>query len=390
LDKSVFTKSEYDYRFEQLKAETTDLDASFIFGRADMFYYSSIGQDGFVEIQDDLTRYVNRNIELANRLCDYPVKRMSSYRVFKEIGKASNLERIGLELDIIPYNTASYIKKALGDPEIVDIGSKLRHIRSVKSDTEIKYLKAAAKQTDNSFEVAANSIEPGMTEIELAAKIHHFLENDGHPGWIQVRKFDYNVTSMAFVMAGDSTRQLNNSFGPVGGQGSCRYHMNGPSHRKIRDGDAILIDTTGVVEGYTGDETRTFFLGKVPQSYLDAYDVCIQIQNLIPKILVNGSSIANVYDEILEVVNENHLNNNFMGINDDRMRFVGHGVGLELDEFPIVTPNFSSQLKTNQVVAMEPKFIFDDPTGGVGIEDMWVVKNNSAEKITNFPWKNQV
>lgn len=386
----VFSKQEYETRISNLKASLGDLDASFIFGRADLFYYSSIGQDGFLHLGKENIRYINRNVDLAKDLTSLSVKHMPSFRVFKEISRDVTHKKIGLELDILPYKTVQYIQSSLNNPEIVDISSTLRKIRSVKSQKEQELMKSAAKQTDESFEVARNIIKPGMSEIDLAVEIDKFLRGEGHPGWVQIRKFDHNYTSNAYVMTGESTRHLNGGFGPVTGQGLCRYHMNGPSFRKIKTGDAVLIDTTGVVEGYTADETRTFFVGNVDKQYYDAHDLCEQILEKISHIMVNGSSAIDIYYEIIELVELKELSNNFMGIDDDRLKFIGHGVGLELDELPIITPGYKDEIQTGQVVAIEPKFIFNTPKGGLGIEDTWIVKENSAEKITNYPWLNRI
>ncbi|OLS21259.1 MAG: Xaa-Pro dipeptidase [Candidatus Heimdallarchaeota archaeon LC_2] len=386
----IFSKEEYEKRINKLETALSDLDISFIFGRADMFYYSSIGQDGFLSIGSENIRYINRNLELARELTKLDVRHMSSFRVFKDIYREVEPKKIGLELDILPYKTVQYIQSSLKNPEIVDISTKLRQIRSIKSEKEQELMKSAAKQTDESFEVAQNIIKVGMSEIELAVEIDKFLRNDGHPGWVQIRKFDHNYTSNAYVMTGESTRQLNGGFGPVSGQGLGRYHMNGPSHRKIKYGDAVLIDTTGVVEGYTADETRTFFVGNIDPKYALAHELCEQILELIPKIMIDGSSANEIYNEVLDLVKLNNLKNNFMGIGADRLKFIGHGVGLELDEFPIITPGYKDNIKAGQIVAIEPKFIFDDPKGGLGIEDTWIVNNNSAEKITKYPWTTRI
>lgn len=388
--RSVFSKTEYENRLKNLQSAISNIDIAFIFGRADMYYYSSIGQDGFLAVGETITRYIGRNLALASELTHLNIKAMPSFRVFKEISAELTISSIGLELDILPYKTVDYISKVFEHPEIVDISRDLREIRSVKSEAEINLMMEAAKQTDDSFDFARNNIKSGMSEMEISADIHHFLQNEGHPGWVQIRKFDHNYTALAYVMAGESITYLNSGFGPITGKGSCRYHMNGPSKRKVKDGDAIIIDTTGVVEGYTADETRTFFLGQVPKLYENALEVCIEVQNLISKIMIDKSNAPEIYLEVIELIQKNELENNFMGIDDDRIRFIGHGVGLELDEFPVITPGYQNSIKTGQIVAIEPKFIFDNPKGGVGIEDTWVIRDNHAERLTKHPWINRI
>ena len=384
--KPIFSDSEYKSRISNLQEKTKDLDLTLILGRADLFYYSGFGLDGFIAIDGNITRYVQRNYDLGKELSSIHTKPMDSFRVFKELASETNPKTLGLELDRVPYKTVEYISRAFEKPKIVDISTTLRQIRSVKSNAEQEIMRQAADQTDRSFVYMTQIIKPGMSELELSADLDCFLRKEGHPGWMQIRKFDHNQPAIAYVMAGESTRSLNSSFGPVSGAGVGLYHMTGPSRRKFRDGDAVIVDTTGNVEGYTSDETRTYFMGNVDQKFRDAYDLAKQVHERIGNIMIAGNKPHEVYENILEFVTEFDRANHFMGLNHDRVKFVGHGVGLELDEFPILTSGYKDTLQEGQFVAVEPKFVFENPVGGVGIEDVWLVKSGKSEKITKTPW----
>jgi Xaa-Pro aminopeptidase len=386
MDKgSIFTKSEFQKREIKLKEELKNIDISIIFNRPDLYYYSGTGLDGMLIVnivKDEMTRFVYRNADLAKTQSFIHVEEMGSFRIFKEISKDCNARSLGLELDILPYKTVQYIKKAFNNIELHDISLILREIRSVKSKAEQEIMKQAAKQTDKSFELARDIIEPGMSEIELSSKIEKFLRNNGHPGFLQIRAFSHNMTTNAVVMSGSNTSTLNTRFGPVSGVGISKIHQNGPSNRKFKENDVVLIDTTGSIEGYIADETRTFFLGVPDMKMIDAYDVALQVHDRTEKILIAGNKPSNIYKELSELVDELGLGNNFMGIKDDKVAFIGHGIGLELDEYPIITPGYTNELKEGQIVAIEPKFIFKNT--GVGIEDDYIVGTNSAERITFF------
>lgn len=382
---SIFTKIEFQNREQKLKNELENIDFSIIFNRPDLYYYSDTGLDGILtvnNVNDEITRYVKRNRSLAESQSYHPVAEMGSFRIFKEFSKQCEAKSIGLELDILPYKTVQYIRKAFQDIDLHDISPVLREIRSVKSKEEQVIMKQAAKQTDDSFEYAREIIEPGMSEMELSSKIEHFLRNNGHPGHLQIRAFNHNMTTNAVVMSGSNTSTLNSMFGPVSGVGITRIHQNGPSNRKFKENDVVLIDTTGSVEGYIADETRTFFLGVPDMKMIDAYDVALQVHHKAEKILIAGNKPSNIYKELSELVDELGLINNFMGYKDDKVAFIGHGIGLELDEYPIITPGYTTELKEGQIVAIEPKFIFKNT--GVGIEDDYIVGTSSAERITQF------
>ncbi|MDH5646246.1 MAG: aminopeptidase P family N-terminal domain-containing protein, partial [Candidatus Heimdallarchaeota archaeon] len=223
--KELFSEEEYTQRIRNLDEKINDIDTFILFNRADTFYYSGIGLDGFIiKENDNYSRYVTRNLDVAKELSTLDIKEMKNFRIFKDIGKNLDIDKIGLELDLVPYNTVRYIVNAMGNPEVIDISNQLRQIRSVKSAKEQEYMKLAAKQTDDSFEYAKEIIKPGMTEKELSAEIGKFLRFQGHPGYVQVRMFHYNYTALSYVMSGESTYALNAKFGPFSGNGSCRYH----------------------------------------------------------------------------------------------------------------------------------------------------------------------
>lgn len=382
----LFAKAEFRKRHNTLKSRLKDVSLSIIFSRADLTYYSGIGLDGILILVDDLHHYVRRNLPLAEMESELPVSEMASFRLFKTIAKNLKVESIGLELDIVPYKTIKYIENAFGNPEIKDISPALRQIRSVKSEEEIKLMKKACKQTDESFEYIQDKIKPGVTELDLSAEIDHFLRRQGHPGFVQIRNFQHNYTTNGYVMAGESTAILNSKFGPVSGQGLCKMHKNGPSRRKIKKHEAVLIDTTGVWEGYTGDETRTFFLGNPNQKLIDAYEVAKQIHHETEKIMKAGALPYVIYSRLFELAEELKHLDSFMGTQNDKVAFVGHGVGLELDEFPIIANGFKTPLAKGQIVALEPKFILQEIQSGVGIEDTYLITQNGSDRLTKFRW----
>ena len=382
----VFSEDEFKKRHDEIITVLDHIDTSIIFCRADLTYYSGIGMDGVIVLDDQMTHYVRRNLELAKEESMLEVNEMPSFRLFKDLSKSQLPKTLGMELDLVPYKTVEYIKRAYGNPEIVDISQELRSIRSIKSSAEIALMEASCRQTDESFEFIQDKIIPGKSELEISAEIEHFLRKSGHPGFVQVRMFHHNLTSTAYVMAGESTATLNSKFGPTTGQGLCKMHKSGPSHRKIQIGDAVLIDTTGVVEGYISDVTRTFFVGNVNPGLLHSYEFAKEVQNKIADVLIDGNNPSDIYSQLIEMAAEYDVTDEFMGPGTNKVPFIGHGVGLELDEFPIITSGYKTPLKTGQTVAVEPKLISQKLNTGVGIEDTWVVGENSAKRLSQFPW----
>ncbi len=387
----LFSDAEFAIRHRKLQDTTKEIDVCFIFARPDLFYYSGCGLDGVIQINEEaMIRYVRRNLELAGEHSVLDTKTMDSFRIFKNLGKTLQPKTLGLELDILPYRTVDYISKALGNPELVDIGGTLREIRAIKSKEELKFMKQACKLNDSSFEYAREIVKPGKTEIEISAKLEAFLRSEGHPGWVQVRTFQHNLVTNAYVMAGESTATLNSMFGPVSGQGFAKMHMVGPSRRKIQDGDAVLIDTTAVSEGYISDVTRTFMVGSVENKILEAHHVAEEVQNECEKLLKPRNHCDEIYRNLSTLVKEMGYEMEFMGSKHDKVAFIGHGVGLELDELPIITEGYKRPLQIGNTIAVEPKLILQQPKTGVGIEDTWLVTENGGERLSQFPYAMKV
>lgn len=376
-----FSEREMKNRKENILNKLENVDLSFVFNRPDLFYYSGSGLDGMLCINNDMTRYVKRNSAYMRDLTDMEIKSMSSFRIFKDLAKEFSPQKIGLELDILPFKTVSYIEKSF-DCEVVDISGTVRDIRSRKSTEEQEIIKRAAKQTDNSFDHIKEFVKPGITELELSSKVESYLRSEGHPGFMNIRTFQHNYTTQSYVMSGPNIAVLNTSFGPLSGVGICNAHANGPSKRKLKNNETVLIDTTGVVEGYTADETATFFLGTPDQALKDVYQVAEDIHKFAEKELVAGRTGNDVYQKMVDFVREAGFLNNFMGIGEDRVQFIGHGIGLELDELPVITPGYQKELQVGNVIALEPKFIINN--SGAGIEHDYIVGENNAQRITNF------
>ena len=162
-------------------------------------------------------------------------------------------------------------------------------------------------------------------------------------------------------------------------------HTNGSSLRKIKEGDPVVIDTTGVVAGYISDVTRTFFVGNVDKRIEEAHDVAIKVQDRTGRLLKAGNMTDKVYEDLITYVDEMGYLEHFMGIHSDKVQFIGHGIGLELDEFPIITPGYKAELKVGNVIAMEPKLVLDEPRTGIGVEESWVVGEDGGERLSKFP-----
>jgi Xaa-Pro aminopeptidase len=163
-----------------------------------------------------------------------------------------------------------------------------------------------------------------------------------------------------------------------GGNGISLAFPAGAGFKKLVKGEPILIDVAFSYEGYIVDCTRIFSLGKPSPKFMQAHDISGECHSLFYDILTNGASIPEIYKKISSQVDRYGLADVFMG----NVKFIGHGVGLELDEYPILTENFEATFQDGMVIAFEPKFVFRD--GTVGFENTYYIRDGKPESVSNF------
>jgi Xaa-Pro aminopeptidase len=149
----------------------------------------------------------------------------------------------------------------------------------------------------------------------------------------------------------------------------------------LRDGDAVLIDVSGLAEGYVSDQTRTFFVGRADPVLLAAYETCRRILAECAALLRPGTPGSAVYERALEIAREAGYGERFMGAGEGRVRFVGHCIGLELNEPPYLAHGYGEPLAEGNVAAIEPKLAFSG-LGAVGVENSYLVGPSGPIQLT--------
>jgi Xaa-Pro aminopeptidase len=219
-----------------------------------------------------------------------------------------------------------------------------------------------------------------MTEMELAAEIERELRLAGHQGPIRFRSFN-NELFYGSVLAGPSGAVPGSTETPIVGPGPNVAVSKGAGHRPIEAGEPILVDLAGAWEGYLADQTRTFSLGPVPDRFAAAHATARDILHRVAAEARPGVTGAALYDLALELADGLE---GFMGAGHERVTFVGHGFGLEIDELPLLAKGWDEPLEAGMVFALEPKFVFPGE-GAVGIENSYLVTADGVERLTSAP-----
>jgi Xaa-Pro aminopeptidase len=173
---------------------------------------------------------------------------------------------------------------------------------------------------------------------------------------------------------------------PSGGLGLGPAFPQGPSLKKLAKGEPISIDLAACVNGYVVDMTRMYALGSLPEKVREAWQVVREIYEVFQQEARPGVAAGQLFHRVWDLVRDRGADwaECFMGRGQDRVSFLGHGVGLELDEFPVITARFPFPLAENMVLAFEPKF-FLPQIGMVGLEDTGVITAAGMEWLTRSP-----
>ncbi|MHA2065059.1 MAG: M24 family metallopeptidase [Candidatus Thorarchaeota archaeon] len=384
---SRLPKGEIDNRIARLKDQlkSAELDGALLMTPTELYYYSGLGTGGavYVPVEDHPIRLVERNMELVRSYSLIPeirpIGRMS--QLFQTLGVATD-SRIAMESDVIPYSLMSYLQSRADGIQLTDGSATFRKIRSIKSDYEIGLIEAAAKLVDLAFEYCTEIATPEMTEIALSMRLDAWMVQNGHAGFITTRAFNSSMLIYSYVVS-SSGSTLNTYFTPVSGVGLSLKHPLGPTHQKLGRNRPFLVDTCGNMNGYHSDTTRTFIYGKFDDDLNAKLDKLSQVKSFLGKKMKPGANLGELYGEVIELSIELGIHDQFMGLNKDKVAFIGHGVGLELDDLPIFYSK-GPDLEQGNVLACEPKII----TPGhevLGIEDTYAITSKGNTPLSNAP-----
>jgi Xaa-Pro dipeptidase len=382
-------KRELDNRIEQLQQQLLQegIDGALILQNTDLFYFSGTIQQShlYIPAQGPPLLMVRKNLQRAR--AESPLASilpLKSPKQLMDLIRDSDLKPptvVGMELDVLPTQLYFSYKRLFPGVDIRDIALPIRMIRAVKSAYELKLIRQAANFSDQVAETMPHLLRPGITEIELAGMIEAQARRLGHQGIVRMRLWGAEMF-YGHLMSGPAAAVPSYLASPTGGASVSAAVAQGPSFRKIKRNEPILLDYVFACNGYISDHTRIFAIGRLPQDLLDGHAHMLDLQERIKTMATPGTATGDLYAAAVEMAAEKGVGAHFMGAGADRIRFIGHGVGLELDEFPFLAKGQATELKPGMVIALEPKLIFPGK-GVVGIENTHLVTQNGLEQLTH-------
>lgn len=364
-----------------------EIDAAIIRQNADLYYFTGTVQDAYfiVPASGQPVLLVRRDFGRAE--AQSPVRPIIRLQSVKELPRAvfdscatMPAKRVGMELDVLPANSFFfYDEKLFPKQQIVDIGSLVRQVRMIKSSWEVEMMRKAAAISRAVADAVPVLLREGVTELELSAELEKVARNAGHLGLIRLRSFNMDMY-FGHILSGPEAAIPSYADAPTGGPGLSPAFGQGPSRKAIRAGEIVSIDTMLNYEGYLNDQTRNFCIGHPPAKLNDAYVFVKEMHTRIRELAKPGAVTGELYERMQGWAEETGWSDYFMGSGENRVSFIGHGLGLEVDEFPFIAQRRKLPLEEGMTFALEPKIIVPE-LGIAGLENTYLVTPEGLESL---------
>ncbi|WP_349407814.1 Xaa-Pro peptidase family protein [Pseudalkalibacillus sp. SCS-8] len=277
------------------------------------------------------------------------------HSALKERG-VTEAQHVAIEKETLSYERAEQLMKRYPSVTFTSAEEKLHELRLIKDANELEILRKAAELADFGVETGVNALREGCTEMEVLATIEYELKKKG-------------IREMSF-----STMVL---FGEKSGQ----PHGN-PGDRKLKKGDLVLFDLGVVLDGYCSDITRTVAFQEVNDKQKEIYDIVLKAQLETLEISKPGTRLGDLDKKAREIITN-------AGYGDFFPHRIGHGIGIDVHEYPSMSENNDNLLKEGMTYTIEPG-IYLPHIGGVRIEDDLLVTKDGCETLTKYPKELQI
>ena len=350
--------------------EALDGGSAWVNDPVDMYWLVGNRQAGGVHFSSDgtVTQYVRNSLERARFESgggDAPHSVVSHPRMSTLNETVSDTP--ALQLGRMPASDAAFLQSKLGEGG--DCTQLLWTLREIKSDWEIERMRESGEIQRWMFEAIDEIGCEGVTELDLAAAADEVSRAAGFGSFVRMRKWpmDCDRVVVASGRAGGVPTFFDSA---VGGTGVHPLAALGAGFNRVKAGDPILVDIVHVHRGYISDMTRMFSVGSLSNEWIDRLDDMNEIAMGIQNDLGRGDDCSIAWATGAAKAEEMGHGEHLMGMGSDQARFLGHSIGLELDETPVVAAGFDRPLPIGGTMAIEPKVIH--PDGAIGVEDCWV------------------
>lgn len=356
-----------------------------------IFYYAGTVQPSILTITpEDYHLVVLRGLDSAIEETWLSADKVSPGRGYGDVKERLKKWKIysgclGMELDIMPMSLYLTLSEMLSEFSILDVSKLILEQRKIKDAKEIEYTRGACHIVHQGHQRILDVLREGMTELELSSEIEDAHRKAGHEGLYFIRQFDYFM-GRGPVASGKNLSRIAGKVESISGVGLSPSIPMGASLKKIKKGEMIVVDIPTYCHGYHSDQSRTYVLGKSPESCRSLYQGMKEIADRIIQVLRPGISCDYLYNMAQKFADDLGMEPYFMrlGNNSKKVPFIGHGVGLELNEPPLLRKNNQKPLEEGMIIALELEMA-NSPYEVVKLEDTILLSSEGAEILTITP-----
>jgi len=383
--------NEIDHRTARIQKalQENGIDGLLVIQRVDLFYFSGTAQNGVLYMPAEgepllfIIKYMPRALKESS------IKNIIEIKSVKEIpgliseyyGKSPRV--LGFEYDVLPVKDFNFYKTLFLDQKSVDGSPYILEIRMIKSDWEIEQMQRTAELSRKTFDYMRTAIRPGLTEMEFAGMIETHARKLGHGGFLRVRHFKAEGFPW-HILSGESGGMVGLLDAPASGYGTSAAFPCGAGSRRISANEPIMIDFGTVLNGYHLDETRMFAIGVMPDKAMKACQAEIELHDTVLENVKPGVTVTELFQISASKAESLGYAEPYLGPPGYKVSFIGHGIGLELIEHPIIANGKDDRLEPGMTLSLEPKMVFENEFSA-GIESIFLVTETGYRLISKVP-----
>lgn len=350
---------------------SVDVNLYYVTGRIYNGYF-------YLPVEGEPWFFVKRPNGLSGKQVVY-IRKPEQIRDFFASRNLNLPDKLLLEADELSYNEYTRLQTICNPRETGNATTLLRSLRMIKTPWEIEQFRISARLHDKTYAEIPACYHPGMTDLDFQYEIERRMRKNGSIGLF--RTFGANMDIFqGSILAGDNAGTPSPFDFALGGEGMGAFAPIGANGTFLKEGTAVMVDMAGNYTAYLTDMTRTFAIGRLPDIACRAHQVSLAIQQATERLARPGTPCADIYRLAAGMADKEGLSPYFMGT-EQQAKFVGHGIGLQINELPVLSPRSGDTLQPGMVFALEPKFVIPG-VGAVGIENSFLVTENGIEKIT--------
>ncbi|MCI5783440.1 MAG: Xaa-Pro peptidase family protein [Bacteroidales bacterium] len=358
------------------------IDFALIADNATIYYLTGRVYAGFVGLYADenipVQYFVRRPVGLTGEGLTY-IRKPEDIPALLLTDK---IESVGLEFDCQAYSSCLRLMKVFAGKNPVNVSGVIRKVRSVKTAFELGLLRRSGIIHTNVYERIPSLYQDGMTDLEFQIEIERESRLKGCLGQFRISGGSMELF-MANILVGDNADNPTPYDFAMGGAGQDPSLPVGANGTVLKPGVSVMVDCNGNYTGYMTDMTRVFSIGKLTDLAYKAHECSIHICRVLEEQGKPGIEAKELYNKAVEIAEASGLSDYFMG-HKQKAGFVGHGIGIEINEGPVLAPRSKDVLESGNVIAIEPKFVIPG-VGAVGIENSYVVSEDGLVRLTHAP-----